>query len=126
MKLWQKPPKELKRTKVAKVWKKRTERLLNGGSERKAHRKVYERDQNCCICHNFVPIPEWAELPPVWCFAHILSKLMYPALRLFVNNFALVCGTDCHAKVDKKLAGKNKAEIEKIILSGKKVNIWDL
>lgn len=123
MKLWQKPQTELKRTPVAKVGKKRIERIKNGGSERVAHKKVYEMGQTCRNCGKFVPIPYGEDLPLVWCFAHILSKKNYPALRVFVNNFALVCGIECHDEVDTKLAGRNKEEIQADILAGKTIKI---
>lgn len=111
MKLWQKPQKELKRTEIAKVGKKRTERLKNGGSEVRIHERIYESRKHCEICFTEVKNPQ------PWSFAHILSKKDYPFLRLFENNFVFVCSIECHAEVDRHLAGKNKKEIQDQILA---------
>lgn len=119
-----KTQKELKRTKPKAIGKKRYERLKSGWSERQIHKQVRAKEKKCTICGCKPRIQDFKNnLPHVWCFAHILSKLMYPALRLFINNFALVCSIECHWRLDKLLAGRNKKEIEQNILNGKKVDI---
>ena len=112
MKLWQKPQTEIKRTPVAKVWKKRAERLKSWDTEVKAYRKVYEIRKHCFICWKFVLDPQ------AWCFPHILSKKDYPHLRTFANNITLVCGPEHHQELDKLISGQNKKELEKRILNG--------
>lgn len=106
----------LKRTPPARIWKKRKERIASGGSEAKIYARAYSQANGICkICTKTVLNP------PAWCFAHILSKKNYPHLRLFTNNIAFVCSPECHAKVDSRIAGTNKDELEARILKGENI-----
>jgi len=48
-----------------------------------------------------------------WCFAHRLAKFMYPDYRLMIENIALVCSIECHAKVDKRTGWEERNRLEK-------------
>lgn len=122
MKLWQKPQKEIKRTPVAKVGKKRAERIARGDTETKAHKQVYSKTQNCIICGKYVYTEDEEQLPHPLHFAHILSKKDWAHLRTFPNNYALVCSIEHHDELDTRIAGKNKKKIEADILAGKTID----
>jgi galactose-1-phosphate uridylyltransferase len=114
---------QITRTPVALVWKKRKERIQKEGSEVSVYKKVFAKRKHCVICSQEVDAIE-GDLPPSWCFAHILAKKNYPHLRLFPNNIAFVCSLKCHAEVDSRVAGENKKEIEKRIVSGEEIYFY--
>lgn len=120
-------PYQMKRSPIKRVWKKRTERLKNWGSERLTHIKVYSDVKFCQVpwCGKYVPPVDWQELPAPWSFPHILSKKNYPHLRNFVNNYFITCWIWCHEEIDRILAWNNKAEIEKKILNWEIIVITD-
>lgn len=120
----------LKRTPVKKIGEKRKERIKKWWSETAIHKKVYAITKICQMCWKYVQPKPFENMPEVWCFAHILSKAMYPHLRLFINNILFVCSIECHDNFDTLIAWNNKSEIEAKILAWKNINpkdyeIWD-
>ena len=116
---------ELKKTEPKKIWKKRIQRIKDGGSEVKVFEKINKYDQKCWICDN--PIKE----PLSWTFPHILNKKDYPAFRVFESNIARACSIEHHDKLDKMVTflKKDKQKIEelkKMILELKRDEIHDL
>lgn len=118
-----KPKKELKRTPlkppkkpIAKIGKKRKERILSDWSETDMNRDIWNtRPHWCEQCGEVI---EGAKEPFRWtenakgekvqklirpeCFAHKLAKGMYPKHRLNPENIALVCSRDCHHLIDQE------------------------
>ena len=80
---------------IAKIWKKRSERLKNWLSEVQTFRIVLERAKNKSEL-------SWKYVyePRTWCFAHILAKGMYPSLRNDPNNIIFVADIKEHELVD--------------------------
>jgi len=58
------------------------------------------------------------------CFAHILGKGMFPKLKLYENNIAIVCSIKCHKELDRRVSGC-KHILEKVILSWEIPNLDD-
>lgn len=90
--------KELKRTPIRQIWKKKTERLKLEGSESSFFiREVWDsRPHICEMCWIYIHEPM-----PV-CFSHNLSKWRYPEFRMVAENIKLVCWEACHKLNDKK------------------------
>ena len=47
---------------------------------------------------------------------------MFPKLKLWANNIALVCSIECHKELDRRVSG-HKYELEIIILAGNIPNL---
>lgn len=109
----------MKKTPLKKISKKRQNRLsLN--SEKDIFKEIREeRDHVCQICWKY--IYEWR----AWCFAHMLSKGMYPKYRLNKDNILLCCNIFCHYEVD-RLVTWNKRQIEESLEKWNKINIREL
>ena len=132
-----KQPKPIKRTHlphptklIAKMGKKRIERIKNEWSETDMNRKIWnERPHFCEQCWIII---EWAQEPFRWiidskwekvqklirpeCFAHVLAKWMYPKHRLNPKNIKMVCGKVCHGIIDKIYSDISKRnEFEKTL-----------
>jgi len=58
------------------------------------------------------------------CFSHILGKGMFPKLKLYENNIALVCSIKCHKELDRRVSG-SKDTLHKVILSWEIPNLDD-
>lgn len=118
-----KKPKPLKRTPlkppmkpIAQVWKKKRERIDNGGSETEVFKTIWNERLHCC--QKCWIIMEWALEAFRWiddakgekvqrlirpeCFAHLLAKKMYPEHRLDPRNIRLVCSKTCHKLTDEE------------------------
>jgi hypothetical protein len=50
--------------------------------------------KNCEVCGKFITTPL------AWCFAHRLPKGTWPEFKLVPANISLVCGPECHARID--------------------------
>lgn len=95
---------------MKQVWRKKKARIETMGSEwvffiQEVRNK---RAHICCVCHGLI------KEPYTYCFAHILSKHMYPQYRYNPNNIALVDSIKCHEEVDRQTAW-NKYEIQQAI-----------
>ena len=112
-------PKPIKRTPLKRVWEKRKKRIKEFWTETVVFEKVYKETKYCQMCWVYVMYPA------PWCFAHILSKKMYPHLRLFANNITFVCWEKCHRDFDRLIAWENKSEIEAKIMNWKNINPSD-
>jgi len=93
-----------KQTRIKPISDKRKKRL-SWYSEKDLYRDILIERQidwllTCEYCNKDFRIED--AIPAT--FAHILAKSMYPQLRLFKNNIAIVCpdiNTDsCHTKID--------------------------
>ena len=92
-------PKPIKVVKVLKrlspIGKRTKKRLVENGSETDLHNTVWDTEPHICeVCLQYIQ-----ERSPV-CFAHRLSKGMYPEYRYLTKNIWLVCSIDCHHKFD--------------------------
>ena len=74
------------------------------------------RPHRCVICGKLI------KEAISWCFAHILPKGMFPKLKLWANNIALVCSIECNKELDRRVSG-HKYELEIIILAGNIPNL---
>ena len=119
-----------KKTRIPQVSEKKKKRLKEFWWEDKLHIKVADKREvdwllTCEVCSRQFP----REPMQAVSYAHILAKWMYPALRYFENNIAVVCpdiSTDsCHNELD-TLTAWNKLEIEKEIMNGKYIDIGKL
>ncbi len=109
----------MKKSAIKKISQKRKDRL-SWYSEKDLFFEIRNnRIHECKICGKFIPEAKTR------CFAHMLSKKMYPEYRINPNNIVLVCSLDCHWLVDsyckwnKKIiedALENKIEIDINIL----------
>lgn len=119
---------DIKRTPIKQVSKKRKERLSKYSEKDMFRAILIERQHDwlltCEYCKKDFRIEDaWPAS-----FAHILSKWLYPALRLFKNNVIIVCNdismNSCHKKVDNILSW-NKKSLETKILSLETINFKD-
>ena len=117
-----KQPKPIKKTPlppptkpIAKMGKKRIERIKTEWSETDMNRKIWNNRPH--FCEQCWIIIEGAQDPFIWttnakgekiqklirpeCFAHVLAKGMYPKHRLNPKNIKMVCGKVCHNIIDK-------------------------
>ncbi len=107
----------LKMSKLRHISFKKQKRLNSTWWEKEVFKKVFNSKKKCIICNKYVLEPK------AWCFAHILNKKDYPYLRNFTNNIAFVCSIEHHQEVDKRIAWRNKKEIETQILNWKIIKI---
>ena len=90
---------------INKVSEKKKKRLQSTWWEKLVFKQIWEeRNHICKVC--------WSRIwePLTFCFAHILSKLMYPRCRMIKENIVLVCSIDCHHELDKKYPLAKKRE----------------
>lgn len=65
------------------------------------------RKHECEICGRIIREPSPS------CFAHIFPKGTHPSQRLNPENISLVCGLECHGKVDAERKNKRWPDIIK-------------
>lgn len=53
-----------------------------------------EREHKCRVCDKYIPEPL------SFCFAHTLSKWLYPEYKFEKWNIELVCSIECHNRYD--------------------------
>ncbi len=68
------------------------------------------RIHNCVVCKKHIP----EQL--TYCFAHILSKWVYPEHKFNPDNIALVCSLDCHHELDSINSGNQQELIKKLCI----------
>lgn len=110
---------------LRKIWKKRRERVTNGGSESSLFLQIYEkRGKKTDLLDNTISEEELQSFQ----FAHILPKGMYPEYRLNPENIVFVDSIEQHQRVDRMVAG-NKAIFKDLIdrwLARKRLReMWD-
>ena len=90
---------------IKKIWKKRRERVANGGSESSLFLQIYEkRGWKSDLTNTHYNKEELQSFQ----FAHILPKGMYPEYRLNPENIVFVDSIEQHQRVDRTVA-RNKA-----------------
>lgn len=110
---------------IKKIWKKRRERVTNGGSESSLFFQIYEkRGKKTDLMDNVYSEEELQSFQ----FAHILPKGMYPEYRLNPENIIFVDSIEQHQRVDRMVA-RNKAIFKDLIdrwLARKRLReMWD-
>ena len=110
---------------IKKIWKKRRERVTNGGSESSLFLQIFkQRGGKTDLVDNSISEEELQSFQ----FAHILPKGMYPEYRLNPENIVFVDSIEQHQRVDRMVAG-NKAIFKDLIdrwLARKRLReIWD-
>lgn len=95
----------IQRSAVKPISNKRKKRLAEWGWESPVCERVYEFYKARCILTNQRILE-----PKPWCFPHLLSKWMFPHLRVFRNNIVLVANEQLHWDVDRAI-NKLKREI---------------
>lgn len=90
---------------IKKIWKKRRERVTNGGSESSLFLQIYgKRGWKSDLTNTYYNKEELQSFQ----FAHILPKGMYPEYRLNPENIVFVDSIEQHQWVDRTVA-RNKA-----------------
>jgi len=115
----------LKKTEPKKIWKKRIQRIKDGGSEVKVFEKINKYDHKCWICNKQI------KEPLSWTFPHILNKKDYPAFRVFESNIARVCNIEHHDRLDKMVNSIKKDKeklnyLKKLIIELKRKEVYFL
>lgn len=110
---------------IKKIWKKRRERVTNGGSESSLFLQIFkQRGGKTDLVDNSISEEELQSFQ----FAHILPKGMYPEYRLNPENIVFVDSIEQHQRVDRMVAG-NKAIFKDLVdrwLARKRLReIWD-
>lgn len=110
---------------IKKIWKKRRERVANGGSESSLFLQIFrQRRGKTDLVDNTISEEELQSFQ----FAHILPKGMYPEYRLNPENIIFVDSIEQHQRVDRMVAG-NKAIFKDLIdrwLARKRLReMWD-
>ena len=96
---------------LRKIWKKRRERVSNGGSESSLFLQIFrQRRGKTDLVDNTISEEELQSFQ----FAHILPKGMYPEYRLNPENIIFVDSIEQHQRVDRMVAG-NKAIFKDLI-----------
>lgn len=110
---------------IKKIWKKRRERVTNGGSESSLFLQIFkQRGGKTDLVDNSISEEELQSFQ----FAHILPKGMYPEYRLNPENIVFVDSIEQHQRVDRMVA-RNKAIFKDLIdrwLARKRLReMWD-
>ena len=110
---------------IKKIWKKRRERVANGGSETSLFLQIFKkRGKKTDLMDNVYSEEELQSFQ----FAHILPKGMYPEYRLNPENIVFVDSIEQHQRVDRMVA-RNKAIFKDLIdrwLARKRLReMWD-
>ena len=96
---------------IKKIWKKRRERVTNGGSESSLFLQIFkQRGGKTDLVDNSISEEELQSFQ----FAHILPKGMYPEYRLNPENIVFVDSIEQHQWVDRMVAG-NKAIFKDLV-----------
>ena len=96
---------------IKKIWKKRRERVTNGGSESSLFLQIFkQRGGKTDLVDNSISEEELQSFQ----FAHILPKGMYPEYRLNPENIIFVDSIEQHQRVDRMVAG-NKAIFKDLV-----------
>lgn len=96
---------------IKKIWKKRRERVSNGGSESSLFLQIFrQRRGKTDLVDNTISEEELQSFQ----FAHILPKGMYPEYRLNPENIVFVDSIEQHQRVDRMVAG-NKAIFKDLV-----------
>ena len=96
---------------LRKIWKKRRERVSNGGSESSLFLQIFKkRGEKTDLLDNTISEEELQSFQ----FAHILPKGMYPEYRLNPENIVFVDSIEQHQRVDRMVAG-NKAIFKDLV-----------
>ena len=96
---------------IKKIWKKRRERVANGGSESSLFLQIFrQRRGKTDLVDNTISEEELQSFQ----FAHILPKGMYPEYRLNPENIIFVDSIEQHQRVDRMVAG-NKAIFKDLV-----------
>lgn len=99
---------------IKKIWKKRRERVTNGGSESSLFLQIFKkRAKKTDLLDNIYSEEELQSFQ----FAHILPKGMYPEYRLNPENIMFVDSIEQHQRVDRMVAG-NKAIFKDLVDRG--------
>ena len=94
----------MEKTPIKKIWKKRRERIANGGSESSLFLKILQKRGKT----DLTGCPITVEDARSYQFAHILPKGMFPEYRLNPDNIILVDSIEQHERVDKTVAGSKE------------------
>lgn len=110
---------------IKKIWKKRRNRVANGGSESSLFLQIFKkRAKKTDLLDNIYSEEELQSFQ----FAHILPKGMYPEYRLNPENIVFVDSIEQHQRVDRMVAG-NKAIFKDLVdrwLARKRLReMWD-
>ena len=110
---------------IKKIWKKRRERVANGGSESSLFLQIFkQRGGKTDLVDNSISEEELQSFQ----FAHILPKGMYPEYRLNPENIIFVDSIEQHQRVDRTVA-RNKAIFKDLVdrwLARKRLRgMWD-
>lgn len=119
---------------IAKVWKKKKERLKAKGSEStifdKRIEKLEEENRNFCfLTGRKITIEYLDSLGKLKfsCFPHILPKGKYPEYRYFLNNIGIIYNPQDHKKFDSAVNKLKKdiglVELIKMIQGGKEISL---
>lgn len=101
----------MKKTRIKKIWKKRRNRVANGGSESSLFLEIYEkRGGKSDLTWTYYNKEDLQSFQ----FAHILPKGMYPEYRLNPDNIIFVDSIEQHERVDRTVA-RNKAVFKDFI-----------
>jgi len=96
----------LKRSKIRAIWTRKKRRLAEFGGENTMFLEIWnDRPHICEECRWKIPEMQ------TFCFAHKLSKWVFPEFRMIPENIALVCSISCHAKVDKRYQWENRKKL---------------
>ena len=96
---------------IKKIWKKRRERVANGGSESSLFLQIFrQRRGKTDLVDNTISEEELQSFQ----FAHILPKGMYPEYRLNPENIIFVDSIEQHQRGDRMVAG-NKAIFKDLV-----------
>lgn len=110
---------------LRKIWKKRRERVSNGGSESSLFLQIFKkRGRKTDLLDNIYSEEDLQSFQ----FAHILPKGMFPEYRLNPENIVFVDSIEQHQRVDRMVAG-NKAIFKDLVdrwLARKRLReMWD-
>ena len=94
----------MKKTPIKKIWRKRKERIANGGSESSLFLKILDKRQKTDLTGRPITVEDARSYQ----FAHILPKGMFPEYRLNPDNIVLVDSIEQHEWVDKTVAGSKE------------------
>lgn len=109
---------------IAKISKKKQERIKDNWSEWILFKKIYSKLakkwlHKCMVC--WVIVDEEDVNPS--CFPHILPKWKYPEYRYFENNIWFVCWIEHHTKFDEAI--NNYKEINWLLELETQIKNWN-
>ena len=94
----------MKKTPIKKIWRKRRERIANGGSESSLFLQILQKRGKTDLTGHPITVEDARSYQ----FAHILPKGMFPEYRLNPDNIVLVDSIEQHEWVDKTVAGSKE------------------